>query len=367
MGFKRKGGDLGINAKAQRRRGAKRKMGILIENSAKLICLNSAPWRLGVKNGAQRNLAAGVSSLDDYTICMNVVGTFSRGLAAALVLNLGVAAASATPASGSAAATAPAPAAAADNAHPYATIMARNVFGLVPIPPPPPPPAPPEDPPPKITANGIMDVFGQLQALFKVSLPGKGGQPAKDQSYMLSEGQRQDDIEVIKIDNKAATITFDNHGTTQEIPLETAKDSGGGPGPVTGGAAPGGGGFSPGLAPFHPRPGMSPGLPPGDAPAGNPFQPQSNNNGDNSNPASIPVANAGNGQLDVAAQAAQNTQGLTLEQQAVLIETERLANEDKIKNGSFPMLPPTPYTPPDTTGPTGEPIIQSPIAPNSPK
>ena len=283
---------------------------------------------------------------------MNVVGTFSRGLTAALVLNLGVAAATSTSTPALAAAVADAPATpAADNAHPYATIMARNVFGLVPIPPPPPPPAPPEDPPPKITANGIMDVFGQLQALFKVSLPGKGGQPARDQSYMLSEGQRQDDIEVIKIDNKAATITFDNHGTTQVIPLETAKDSGGGPGPVTGGGAPGGGGFSPGLAPFHPRPGMAPGLPPGVAPAGNPFQPQGNSG---INPDT--TVNSASSVPDAAQMAAQSTAGLTPEQQVLLIEAERarlLSAQDQGQKPDYPpeMLPPTPLSQPGSGAP----------------
>ena len=44
--------------------------------------------------------------------------------------------------------------------------------------------------------NGIMSIFGQLQVLFKVAIPAKAEQPAKDESYILSEGQRQDEIEV---------------------------------------------------------------------------------------------------------------------------------------------------------------------------
>ena len=226
---------------------------------------------------------------------MTVVGKFSLGLTAALVLNWGVWAASAPLAAPAASAADSADAAtsgtpAVDSNQPYATIVARNIFSLVPVPPPPPPPGPPEDPPPKITANGIMTVFGELQALFKVSLPGKGGQAAKDQSYMLSEGQRQDDIEVVKIDVKAATITFNNHGTEQEIPLETAKDSGPSGGmatPTAGGPPPGGGGFNPAIPRFRPRPGTPQGgmgLPgpgfgggsPGGMPGGSPFQSQNN-------------------------------------------------------------------------------------------
>jgi hypothetical protein len=106
---------------------------------------------------------------------------------------------------------------AAPSANPYAPIVTRNVFALVPIPVNTGPEVP-ADPPPKITPNGIMTIFGKLQVLFKVSenLP---GQPPKDDSFVMSEGDRQDDIEVQKIDEKAAVITFNNHGVVQELPL----------------------------------------------------------------------------------------------------------------------------------------------------
>ncbi len=105
--------------------------------------------------------------------------------------------------------------------NPYAPIVVRNIFGLN-------PPLPtdadqPAEPPPKITPNGIMSIFGQLQVLFKVAGTAKPGQPAKDDSYILSEGQRQEEIEVIHIDEKAGLVTFNNHGTVQEIPLVKAN------------------------------------------------------------------------------------------------------------------------------------------------
>ena len=106
--------------------------------------------------------------------------------------------------------------------NPYAPAVVRNVFGLNP-----PQPvdlnAPQADPPPKITLNGIMSIFGHLQALFKVAVPAKPGQTAKDESYILSEGQRQDEIEVIKIDEKNSLVTFNNHGTVQEMALAKAN------------------------------------------------------------------------------------------------------------------------------------------------
>ena len=117
---------------------------------------------------------------------------------------------------------------------------ARNIFGLI-------PPASAETATneaekllPKITPTGIMGVFGDWQVLFKVggAAAVKPGQPAKDEFYILSEGQRQDDIEVIKIDEKKSLVTFNNHGTTQELPLANGPASGGAPAaapsPITG-------------------------------------------------------------------------------------------------------------------------------------
>src|ERR1700743_259422 len=95
--------------------------------------------------------------------------------------------------------------------NPYITIIDRNIFSLVAIPTNPPADAKPIDPPPKITPNGIMSLFGQLQVLFKVAISAKPGQPPKDQSYVLSVGERQDEIEVTKIDENNNLITFNNH------------------------------------------------------------------------------------------------------------------------------------------------------------
>jgi hypothetical protein len=105
--------------------------------------------------------------------------------------------------------------------NPYAAIVVRNVFGLNPPPPPVDPNAPPPEPEVKITANGIMAIMGQAEALYKTTVAGK-----PDQSYMLAEGQREDDIEVVKIDEKARSVTFNNHGVVQEIPLANTTDSG---------------------------------------------------------------------------------------------------------------------------------------------
>jgi hypothetical protein len=108
--------------------------------------------------------------------------------------------------------------------NPYGAIVVRNVFGLS-------PPAPPEtkqqpsDPPPKITPNGIMSLFGQREALFRVTGTSRPGQPVKDAFFTLGEGERQDDIEVIHIDETARMVTFNNHGIVQEIALAGMTDA----------------------------------------------------------------------------------------------------------------------------------------------
>ena len=102
---------------------------------------------------------------------------------------------------------------------PYAPIADRNIFGLNP------PQAieiKPPEPPSKITLNGIMTIFGSPQALFYVDVPPRPPMPASQKSYILSQGQRQDDIEVTQIDDKKNVVTFNNHGIVQQIPLVKA-------------------------------------------------------------------------------------------------------------------------------------------------
>jgi hypothetical protein len=100
--------------------------------------------------------------------------------------------------------------------HEYASIAARNVFGLNP----PSVPATVETAVPLeiITPNGIASISGQKEALFKVAAA------SKEKAYILREGQSQDGIAVIKVDEKAERVTFNNHGTIQDIPLAVVLD-----------------------------------------------------------------------------------------------------------------------------------------------
>lgn len=230
-----------------------------------------------------------------------------------------------------------------DQGNPYDAIVGRNVFSLKP---PPPPPNPEDlikkDPPPKIRLQGLTTILGRRQVLFKSQTPAKPGQPAKDESYVLSEGERQGEIEVVAIDENAGTVKFNNHGTPETLNMKDDADKpvlGAAPPPVT--APPGG----------VPRP--VPGVP---QPAGavNPVRPAPGSvTTFGGSPGSIPqrqirgtsvTAGGLPAGLSSPARTTQQSgqQSLTPEQQVVIMEVQREHNRG---NPNFPPLPPTPYAP----------------------
>jgi len=108
---------------------------------------------------------------------------------------------------------------AASTAKAYAAIATRNIFDLRPLASDSPVSTSVANPPPKITINGIMTIFGPGEVLFKVSVPVRPGHPAGENSYLLDEGQSQDEIEIRHIDLQAGVVTFNNHGVIQDISL----------------------------------------------------------------------------------------------------------------------------------------------------
>jgi hypothetical protein len=222
---------------------------------------------------------------------------------------------------------------------PYATVVARNIFGLNP---PPPPNANPPDanPPVKITPNGIMTILGEVQVLFKVAgTPKPGGPPSADESYILSEGQRQDDIEVVKIDEKNSIVTFNNHGETQQLPLVvTQPSSTPAGGPAGGGPGAAGGRFSPGL--------VNPGGAPGARPRGNGSGGYGGNGANSGGQGNSGNANNGSNLSNVPTRsntfnaASQIPEGMTPEVQTIAIEANRSLGGEAAQ-----MLPITELTP----------------------
>jgi hypothetical protein len=103
--------------------------------------------------------------------------------------------------------------------NPYQGIVDRNVFGLKP---PPPPPAPETQlpPAPKVTITGITTILGNKRVLLKVASPAKPPEPAREQSYILAEGQRDGDIEVMQIDEKSGDVKLNDFGTVMTLNIE---------------------------------------------------------------------------------------------------------------------------------------------------
>jgi hypothetical protein len=102
----------------------------------------------------------------------------------------------------------------------YQDIKDRNVFGL----------RPPQVvtsqsnlPPqvPKITLTGITTILGNKRALMKMLPVGlKPGETAKEVSLILTEGQRESEVEVLQIDEKAGSVRVNNSGTVMTLTFE---------------------------------------------------------------------------------------------------------------------------------------------------
>src|SRR6185369_4701692 len=105
--------------------------------------------------------------------------------------------------------------------NPYGKIVDRNIFGLKP-PPPPPSPESLKPPPPKIVLTGVTTIGGTKRVLMRVPMPARPPEPAKEESLMMTEGQRDGDIEVLEIDEKSGTVRLRNYGT--EMTLNLDKD-----------------------------------------------------------------------------------------------------------------------------------------------
>jgi len=148
------------------------------------------------------------------------------------------------------------------SSNPYQSIIDRNVFSLKP---PPPPVDTTEAAKPtalKITLTGITTIFGDKRVLMKAApTAGKPNESKTEQSYILSQGQREGDLEVLEIDEKAGSVKVNNAGTIQtltfekdgaKLPATQAPAVPGIPGVL--GAAP----VIPGLPVTHPAGGVTP-------------------------------------------------------------------------------------------------------------
>lgn len=235
----------------------------------------------------------------------------------------------------------------ADGANPFETIVARNVFDLKDPPPPQPTNAP--EPPANVKLTGIMSIFGKNQALFMVQKMAGAGKPeGQPVSFILSEGQRQDGLEVLEIDPPSKKVKIKNDGVVSTITFEVAKATGPGPGqkemPHLGRA----GGFTPNM-----NPGGAPAFPmrPVRGPNMGQFTPQRGAGNPGYNPAGMQTGYNGGGGYNVAggtSAAGYNPAGgtqfqqqqLTPEEQTALILANQQVHQDQIAAGTYPPAPP---------------------------
>lgn len=126
-------------------------------------------------------------------------------------------------------------------ANPYEAIVGRNVFGLK-------PPTLNAAPPPVPAAAattfkllGISTILDRRQVMLKVKTAARPPELAREQSYLLAEGQRDGDIEVLEIDAVAGTVKIKHNDT--ELPPLTMKDDA--ERPAVGAALPGPGAPNP--------------------------------------------------------------------------------------------------------------------------
>ena len=109
----------------------------------------------------------------------------------------------------------------------YGIISKRNVFGLKA----PPPAAVSSTPAPartKITITGITTILGDKRVLLKSSPPpANPGEPTRlERSLILSEGQSEGDLEIVKVDEAANIVIVKNAGLLQSLKLQEYPGTG---------------------------------------------------------------------------------------------------------------------------------------------
>lgn len=73
---------------------------------------------------------------------------------------------------------------------------------------------------PKLYLTGITTILRNKLAFFSVQFPAKAGQPAREESLTLSEGQRDEGIELLAVDVNARAVKVNNSGTEMSLNFE---------------------------------------------------------------------------------------------------------------------------------------------------
>jgi hypothetical protein len=227
--------------------------------------------------------------------------------------------------------------AAAITSNPYTGIVDRNVFSLKP--PTPVETAPKEEPKPpvKLTLTGITTILGNKRALLKAAIPAKAPEPAKEESNMLTEGQRDGGVEVISIDEKAGAVTVNNNGIRETLDfvnngakMVAAAAPAGTPGVIQ----------PPGMNPTPGNPGAATGVPlPRTIPTRSLRTPQNQGGSENG------VGNVANSQFSGNNAAGISGPQPSSEEQTLMIEGQRIHLQEQGKHDEANLFPVTELTP----------------------
>jgi hypothetical protein len=103
--------------------------------------------------------------------------------------------------------------------HAYESIPARNIFGLKPV-----EQVQVTNQPrvlPRLILTGITTILGNKRVLMKeVPTGGTAGATNKEESLILTEGQREGPVEVLAIDEKSGSVRVNNSGTEMTLTFE---------------------------------------------------------------------------------------------------------------------------------------------------
>jgi len=102
--------------------------------------------------------------------------------------------------------------------NPYSTIVLPNIFRLK-------PPKVDVGPPPlsvlpELKLLGVTTILAPKRAILKIRRSATKGEAASEETWIALEGQRKGPVEVLDINEIAATVRVNNSGTEQIVTLE---------------------------------------------------------------------------------------------------------------------------------------------------
>jgi len=186
-----------------------------------------------------------------------------------------------------------------------------------------------------------MTGLGKKRALMETMLPAKPPEQAKKSYPTLGEGERDGEIEVLKIDEKAGSVEVNFFGVRTNLTfgakLPTAAPPGAPPGqPIPGIPSPMNTGVNP--AQMQPPGGMNRTLP------GRPLR---------TDGAGVPASGLNSGGKLMDSSEGFNSaiiKDLSAEEYALVIEAERERTKHDVLSGKLAPMPPTRYTPKGAVG-----------------